>query len=93
MSTYSEDRYYEPEDDDYEDLDKYVSDYIAEEMAEGGNLDPKEQGNFCEAVSELGFPEELERWEDATEEQRASIVQYWEDIARKRGEESYYDNL
>jgi hypothetical protein len=87
------DRYYEPEDDDYEDLEDYVSDYIDEEMAEGGNLDPKEQGNFCEAVSELGFPEELENWVDATEEQKTAVVAYWEDIARKRGEESYYDNL
>jgi hypothetical protein len=87
------DRYYEPEDDDSEDLDDYVSDYIAEEMAEGGDLDPKESSNFNEAVSELGFPEELENWVDATEEQKAAIVQYWEDIARKRGEESYYDNL
>jgi acyl-CoA reductase-like NAD-dependent aldehyde dehydrogenase len=93
MSTYSEDRYYEPEDDDYEDLEDYVSDYIAEEMAEGGDLDPKELHNFCEAVSELGFPEELENWADATPEQRAAVVEYWEDIARKRGEESYYDNL
>lgn len=87
------DRYYEPEDDDYEDMEDYVSDYIAEEMAEGGDLDPKEQGNFCEAVSELGYPEELERWEDATPEQQAAIVQYWEDIATKRGEESYFANL
>ena len=79
------DRYYEPEDDDYEDLEDYVSDYIDEEMAEGGNLDPKEQGNFCEAVSELGFPEELENWVDATEEQKTAVVAYWEDIARKRG--------
>jgi len=87
------DRYYEPEDDDYEDLDEYVNDYIETETSEGGDLDPKEQGNFNEAVSELGFPEELERWEDATPEQQTAIVQYWEDIARHRGEESYFANL
>lgn len=87
------DRYYEPEDDDYEDLDDYVSDYVQFETRDGGDLDPKESGNFNEAVSELGFPEELERWEDATEEQRAAIVEYWEDIAVKRGEESYFANL
>lgn len=87
------DRYYEPEDDDYEDMDEYVSDYIAEEMAEGGDLDPKEQNNFLEAASQLGYPEELERWEDATPEQQAAIYQYWEDIARSRGEDSYFANL
>lgn len=87
------DRYYEPEDDDYEDMEDYVSDYIDEEMAEGGDLDPKEEGNFLEAASQLGYPEELERWEDATPEQQAAIVQYWEEIARSRGEDSYYANL
>jgi hypothetical protein len=87
------DRYYEPEDDDYEDMEEYVSDYITEEMAEGGDLDPKESGNFNEAVSQLGYPEELEKWEDATPEQQAAIVQYWEDIARSRGEDSYFANL
>ena len=87
------DRYYEPEDDDYEDMEEYVEDYVKFEMRKGGNLDPTEQGNFCEAVSELGYPEELENWEDATEEQKAKVTEYWENIARSRGEDSYYDNL
>ena len=88
-----EDRYYEPEDDDYEDMEDYVSDYVAFETREGGDFDPKESSNFNEAVSQLGFPEELERWEDATPEQRAAIVEYWEDVARHCGEESYFANL
>ena len=94
MSVYGEDRYYEPEDgEDQEEIDSYVDDYVAYEMRKGGDLDPTEQGNFCEAVSECGLPEELENWEDATEEQKEQVKQYWEDIARSRGEESYYDNL
>lgn len=87
------DRYYEPEDDDYEELEDYVEDYVKFEMRKGGDLDPTEQGNFCEAVSQLGLPEELENWEDATEEQKEAVIEYWEDVARFKGEESYYDNL
>lgn len=93
MRTSTEDRYYEPEDSDYEDLDDYVSDYVAYEMRKDGDCDPTEQGNFCEAVSQLGLPEELENWEDATPEQKAEIWAYWEDIARTRGTDAYYDNL
>ena len=93
MSMYGEDRYYEPEDDDYEDMEEYIEDYVKFEMRKGGDLDPMEQDNFCEAVSECGLPEELERWEDATEEQKAQVIEYWEDMARHLGEESYFANL
>ena len=91
MSTNHEDRYYEPEDDDYEDMEEYVIDYVKFEMRKGGDLDPSEQGNFLEASSELGFPEDLENWEDATPEQQSKIVEYWEDIAQNRGEDSYFN--
>jgi hypothetical protein len=91
---YNNNNYYEPEDgEDPEEIDSYVDDYMKYEMRKGGDLDPTEQGNFCEASSELGFPEELENWEDATPEQQAQVFAYYEDIARIRGEESYYDNL
>ena len=93
MSMNMHDRYYEPEDDDYEDMEEYIEDYVKFEMRKGGDLDPTEQGNFCEAVSECGLPEELENWEDATEDQKALVIQYWEDIARSRGEDSYFANL
>lgn len=89
----TEDRYYEPEDNDYDDIDDYISDYARYEMRRGGDLDPTEQGNFCEAVSQLGLPEELENWEDATPEQQALVIEYWEDVAQHRGEESYFANL
>lgn len=87
------DRYYEPEDNDYEDMEEYIDDYVEFEMRKGGDLDPTEQSNFLEASSELGFPEDLENWEDATEDQKAQVKQYWEDIARSRGEDSYFANL
>ena len=91
---YNNNNYYEPEDgEDPEEIDSYVDDYMKYEMRKGGDLDPTEQGNFCEASSELGFPEELVNWEDATPEQQAQVFAYYEDIARSRGEESYYDNL
>ena len=93
MGTSMHDRYYEPEDDDYEDMDEYIEDYVQFETRKGGDLDPMEEGNFLEAASQLGMPEELEKWEDATPEQQEKIKEYWEGIARHLGEESYFANL
>jgi len=87
------DRYYEPPEDDYEDMEDYIEDYVKFEMRKGGDLDPSEESNFLEAVSQLGLTEELERWEDASEEQRAQITEYWDGIARHLAEESYFANL
>ena len=87
------DRYYEPADDDYEDMEEYIEDYVKFEMRKGGDLDPMEADNFGEAVSQLGLPEELENWEQATQEQKDAIVEYWDGIARHLGEESYFANL
>jgi hypothetical protein len=93
MGTSMHDRYYEPEDDDYEDMEEYIEDYVKFEMRKGGDLDPSEESNFLEAVSECGLPEELEKWEDASEDQRAQVTEYWDGIARHLGEESYFANL
>jgi hypothetical protein len=87
------DRYYEPEDDDYEDMDDYIDDFVEFEMRKGGDYDPTEEMNFLEAVSECGLPEELERWEDANEDEQKQVIEYWESIARYKGEESYFANL
>lgn len=91
--TYNNDNYYEPEDDDYEDMEDYIEDYVKFEMRKGGDLDPMDESNFLEAVSECVLPEELERWEDATQEQKQQVTEYWEGIARHLGEESYFANL
>jgi len=93
MGTSMHDRYYEPPEDDYEDMEEYIEDYVQFEMRKGGDLDPTEEGNFLEGASQLGMPEELEKWEDATPEQQEKIKEYWEDIARNLGEESYFANL
>jgi hypothetical protein len=93
MGMHSEDRYYEPEDDDYEDMEEYIEDYVKFEMRKGGDLDPSEESNFLEGCSECGLPEELEKWEDASEDQRAKVTEYWDGIARHLGEESYFANL
>lgn len=87
------DRYYEPPEDDYEDMEDYIEDYVKFEMRKGGDLDPMEPSNFCEAVSQLGLPEELENWEQATQEQKDAIIEYWDGVARYLGEESYFANL
>jgi hypothetical protein len=91
MGMIMEDRYYEPEDDDYEDMDEYIEDYVEFEMRKGGDCDPMEESNFLEAASQLNMPEELERWEDATPEQKEQVRQYWFDIAESRGEDSYFE--
>jgi hypothetical protein len=93
MGTSMHDRYYEPEDDDYEDMEDYIEDYVQFEMRKGGDLDPTEPMNFGEGVSECGLPDELEKWEDATPEQQEKVKEYWESIARHLGEESYFANL
>jgi hypothetical protein len=85
------DRYYEPEDDDKEDIDDYISDYVKFEMRKGGDLDPRNTANFMEAASELGFSEDLIDWDNATVEEQEKVEQYWEDIAKSRAEESYFD--
>lgn len=87
------DRYYEPPEDDYEDMEDYIEDYVKFEMRKGGDLDPMEESNFAEAVSQLGLPEELENWDDATQEQKDAIIEYWDGVARYLGEESYFANL
>jgi len=91
MSTNYEDRYYEPEDDDYDDIDDYISDYVKFEMRRGGDLDPRNTANFMEAASELGFSEDLIDWDNATAEEQEKIEQYWEDIAKSRAEDSYFN--
>lgn len=91
MGMYTEDRYYEPEDDDNDDLDEYVSDWVQFEMREGGYCDPKDDTNFYEATSQLGLREDLENWDDCTEEEKALITQYWLDCAHTLAEESYYE--
>lgn len=93
MTMSMHDRYYEPEDDDYEDMEDYIEDYVKFEMRKGGDLDPSEESNFCDAVSECGLPEELDKWENATEEQKAQVTEYWDGVARYLGEESYFANL
>lgn len=87
------DRYYEPPEDDYEDMEDYIEDYVKFEMRKGGDLDPMEADNFAEAVSQLGLPEELTLWEQATQDQKDAITEYWDGIARHLGEESYFANL
>ena len=91
MSTNYEDRYYEPEDNDYDDIDEYISDYVKFEMRKGGDLDPRNTANFMEAASELGFSEDLIDWDNATVEEQEKVEQYWEDIAKYRAEDSYFN--
>ena len=93
MGTSMHDRYYEAPEDDYEDMEEYIEDYVKFEMRKGGDLDPMEESNFAEAVSECELPEELNKWEDATEDQKEKITEYWEGVARFLGEESYFANL
>jgi hypothetical protein len=85
------DRYYEPEDDDNEDMDEWMADWIKFESREGGYIDPKEGTNFAEALGELGMREDIAQWDDCTEAEKAQIVAYWLDMGEKLAEDAYYD--
>lgn len=85
------DRYYEPEDDDYDDMDEYIADWVQFEMREGGYCDPKESSNFGEACGELGLREDLAKWDDCTPAEKEQIRAYWEDLAYKLAEEAFYE--
>lgn len=87
------DRYYEPPEDDYEDMDEYIEDWIQFELRAGGRLDPAEPMNFGEACCEMGLWEDLERYEDCTPEEKEKVLEYMLQIGRYLGEESYFNNL
>ena len=95
MTMNMHDRYYEPADDDYEDMDGYIEDYVRFEMRKGGDLDPTNNANFLEAMSQLGLrdEEQVDCWNDATAEEQEKVIEYWEGVARYLGEESYFSNL
>lgn len=85
------DRYYEPEDDEYGDMDEYVADWVKFEMRDGGWCDPKEPSNFGEAVGQLQLREELSCWDDCTPAEKEQITAYWKDIANTLAEEAFYE--
>ena len=85
------DRYYEPEDDDSDELDEYVSDWIEFESREGGELDPKSSSYFFEAVGELQLREEIESWYDCTDAEKEQIKAYLYDLVERIATESFYD--
>ena len=92
MGTSMHDRYYEPEDDDSDDIDEYVADWIEFESRDGGDLDPKLPQNFYEAVCELGLREDLETYDDCTEAEKEQIRAYMIDLGEHLATESFYNN-
>jgi hypothetical protein len=91
MSTNHEYRYYEPEGDNYEDIESFIDDWVRYEMIEDGICDPAEQSNFYEAIGELNLREELDNFEQCTTEEKEKIVEYWENKAKQFAEEAYHD--
>lgn len=87
------DRYYEPPDDDYEDMDDYIDDWIQFELRPGGALDPNDDINFAEACCEMQLREDLEKFEDCTPEEKEKVIGYLQDLGRYLGEQSYFNNL
>lgn len=87
------DRYYEPEDDDYEEMDEYVSDWIEYESRKGGILDPHESEYFMEAVCQLRLREEIETFDDCTPEEQGEIMAYLLEMGERMAIDSYHDNL
>ena len=84
-------RYYEPEDDDSDDLDEYVADWIEYESRDGGELDPRASSYFFEAVGQLQLREEIESYDDCTEIEKEQIKMYLYDLIERIATESFYD--
>lgn len=57
MSTNTEDRYYEPEDDDLEAIWEALEERIEELVGQGGEFEWSEPSLFYEALSECGYDE------------------------------------
>lgn len=91
MKTLAEDRYYEPEDDDNEDIEDFIADWVKYETRQGGICDPREKTNFYEAVGELQLREEIATWEECTMAEQNLIAGYWLDRAYKMAVEAYYE--
>ena len=85
------DRYYEPEDDDNDDIDEWVADWIKFESREGGYIDPKSGTNFAEALGELGMREDIATWQDCTDAEKAQITAYWLELGERLATDAYYD--
>lgn len=86
------DRYYEPEDDPADDIDDYISEWMEFEQRPGGYLDPKENTDlFFEAVGELQLREDIESWDECTEDEKKQIMEYFLDIGEHVATESFYE--
>ena len=86
------DRYYEPEDDDSDDIDEYVQDWIEFESRPDGRLDPTSSDLFMEAVCQLQLREDIETYDDCTEAEKAQIMAYMLDVGEYLATESFYNN-
>lgn len=71
---------YDDQPDPNEEQEKAHWDAL-ESMRTGEQYDPFEEGNWCEAVSQLELPEEIEDITKATEEQKQQVKDYWYNIA------------
>jgi hypothetical protein len=85
------DRYYEPADDDSDDIDEFVNDWVQFESREGGDIYPQDGTNFAEALGELGMREEIEQWEDCTEDEKEQIKAYWLEVGERMATDAFYD--
>ena len=89
MGMYTEDRYYEPEDgDDEEVFEEAVSIYAGEMMIDECN--PYTPVNWAEGLSECGYDEEqYPTPSHAPVFVIEKVVDYWQEIARMRAENHY----
>jgi hypothetical protein len=93
MGTSMHDRYYEPPEDDCEDMEEYIEDWIEFELRKGGALDPADESNFGEAVCEMRLRDDLASYDDCTPEEKEKVLEYMRQIGLYLGEESYFANL
>ena len=70
--------------DDQDDRAERIAYSIAEDLRPDGRFYPFTRMNWAEAVSELGFAEELQDIDPATatQELRDKVQAYWEEVAQ-----------
>lgn len=85
------DRYYEPEDNDSDDIDEYIADWIEFESRPDGLLDPTSSDLFMEAVCQLQLREDIESYDDCTDAEKEQIKVYMLDICEHLATESFYN--
>lgn len=94
MSTNTEDRYYEPEDDDLEAIWEALEEHIEEMIGQGGEFEWCDPELFYEALTQCGYDDDsidgvLITPENCSEEIKEKCKEYAYKVAKYNAERRY----